>query len=236
MACGVPKYSLVGTGKCENRWQMSAVEADDSDWDWEPPSEDEMPREDEMPSEDETPAEDETSGSRARCVPGLGLGRLTICRGRDQRFAPAVCPGWGWAACSSADCSGACTPGLGRTERAGSAHCEGAGADRPHIAITADVHADGLADSRWIECAAAASPDNEVGRDAGTRRGVDMGAVLARVSEMVGRSSASPVVPVPPPRRASVAEDARHHGASSDKVPRARRSSALWFRLRCVRT
>ena len=77
---------------------MSAVEADDSDWDWEPPSEDEMPREDEMPSEDETPAEDETSGSRARCVPGLGLGRLTICRGRDQRFAPAVCPGWGWAA------------------------------------------------------------------------------------------------------------------------------------------
>ena len=58
---------------------MSAVEADDSDWDWEPPSEDEMPREDEMPSEDETPAEDETSGSRARCVPGLGLGRLFIC-------------------------------------------------------------------------------------------------------------------------------------------------------------
>ena len=64
-------------------------------------SEDEMPREDEMPSEDETPAEDETSGSRplcaragagppdhlprtrlavrARCVPGLGLGRLPIC-------------------------------------------------------------------------------------------------------------------------------------------------------------
>ena len=35
--------------------------------DWEPPCED-----------DETPAEDETSGSRARCVPGLGLGRLPI--------------------------------------------------------------------------------------------------------------------------------------------------------------
>ena len=47
--------------------------------DWAPSSEDEMPREDEMPSEDETPAEDETSGSRARCVPGLGLGRLFIC-------------------------------------------------------------------------------------------------------------------------------------------------------------
>ena len=47
--------------------------------DWAPPSDDEMPREDEMPSEDETPAEDETSGSRARCVPGLGLGRLFIC-------------------------------------------------------------------------------------------------------------------------------------------------------------
>ena len=47
---------------------MSAVEADDSDWDWEPPSEDEMPREDEMPSEDETPAEDETSGSRPLCA------------------------------------------------------------------------------------------------------------------------------------------------------------------------
>ena len=58
---------------------MSDVGMSDDCSDWAPPSDDEMPREDEMPSEDETPAEDETSGSRARCVPGLGLGRLFIC-------------------------------------------------------------------------------------------------------------------------------------------------------------